>query len=113
MFGVAGPVADAAEGRLIVPRQGIGPDLFAGDGVQRHDAAIGCGQVHDAPHFDGRGGRAGIGSWPTAWAERTDVRCRVHMVGPGQLEIGDIGWGDLGEGRETRAAIIVAIIGPI
>ena len=39
-------------------------------------------------------------------------RQRVHVIGPGNLKLADIGWRDLGQRRIARVAIVVAISRP-
>ncbi len=113
MLAITGPVGDAAEGRLIAFRQVIGPELLAGLGVQRQHPAIGRGEIEHTVHFDRRGGGIGQAARTAGRRRRQGVGGLVEVESPGHFQLADIGRRDLGEGREARAAIVIAVIRPI
>ncbi len=105
---VARPVAHAALRRLVAARQGIGPYLLAAGGIQRHDLAIRRADEHHTVHDQRRGRRGGqvrrIG--PGGWR-------RVHVVGPGHLELAHVFRSDLRQRRKPSGGRVMPIRAPV
>ena len=125
---VAGPVLDAARRRRAV-RHRKRPQLLAGRGIERDDAAVRRGDEHDAVD-DHRSDLTDRETGTPAAAAPASSRRRgrrfhrggrrgrrhrrgPHVIHPRDLQLPDIGRGELRERREALAAAIVVVGGPL
>ena len=99
-----GPIGRTARGGIVAAGHLIGPYLFAGFRIQRHQAPIRRGDIHHALHHQRRVLRCRI-------AARHAIR-RAHVIGPDRRKLADIGGGYLAERRIAAFAIVMAISRP-
>ena len=104
---IAGPVGDAAEAGETV-RDFVGPDLFAGFGLERHHA-IASRRVHDAVDDDGRHFLVELAGAVTG--DRLAVA--VEAIVPDLFQVGNIPGVDLFERREAGAFEVAQVHGPV
>ena len=84
---LARPIGHAARRGAGVARHLVVPDLLAGGGVQRDDVPIRRAQIHGVAHHQ----RRGLGG-----GNPRRIR-RLHVIGPGHFQRGDIGRRYLGQ----------------